>query len=145
MYKTIVVGTDGSSSAHRAVNEAAALAELSGAELHIVTAMSSIPIAIPPEMMAVVGEEWTDATEKAAEEVVAHAKADLADRGIVVTGHVMRGDPADCLVQMCEDTSADLLVVGNKGMQFVRRFLLGSVADRCAHHAPCSVLIVHTT
>ena len=38
-----------------------------------------------------------------------------------------------------------MIVVGNKGMQGSRRFLLGSVPDKVSHHAPCSVLIVRTT
>jgi nucleotide-binding universal stress UspA family protein len=41
--------------------------------------------------------------------------------------------------------NADLLVIGNRGMHGARRFLLGSVSSRCAHHADCSVLIVQTT
>ena len=41
--------------------------------------------------------------------------------------------------------SADLIVVGNKGMTGAKRFLLGSVPNKVSHHAPCSVLIIRTT
>jgi nucleotide-binding universal stress UspA family protein len=59
--------------------------------------------------------------------------------------HILAGEPADCLLKVAEDVGADLLVVGNKGMQGPKRFLLGSVPNRVAHHADCSVLIVHTS
>ncbi len=41
--------------------------------------------------------------------------------------------------------SADLIVVGNKGMTGAKRFLLGSVPNKVSHHAPCSVMIIRTT
>jgi nucleotide-binding universal stress UspA family protein len=46
---------------------------------------------------------------------------------------------------VAEETGADLIVVGNKGMTGAERFLLGSVPNKVSHHAPCSVLIVRTT
>ncbi|MGZ4325698.1 MAG: universal stress protein, partial [Solirubrobacteraceae bacterium] len=55
-----------------------------------------------------------------------------------------RDDPADALIAVSEELGAELLVVGNKGMSGASRFLLGSVADKVAHHAPCSILIVRT-
>jgi nucleotide-binding universal stress UspA family protein len=48
------------------------------------------------------------------------------------------------LVELAEHLKADLLIVGNRGMTGVRRFMLGSVPNKVAHHAPCSVLIVDT-
>ena len=53
------------------------------------------------------------------------------------------GDAADVLLAVAEEVNADLLVIGNRGLTGVRRYLLGGVADRVAHHAPCSVHIVH--
>jgi nucleotide-binding universal stress UspA family protein len=49
------------------------------------------------------------------------------------------------LLEVAESTNADLIVVGNRGMTGVKRFVLGSVPNKVAHHASCSVLIVHTT
>ena len=57
----------------------------------------------------------------------------------------MPGDPADALIDVAEQQSADLIVVGNRGMTGVKRFLLGSVPNKVAHHAPCTVMIVRTT
>jgi nucleotide-binding universal stress UspA family protein len=52
------------------------------------------------------------------------------------------GNPADVLVRLAEDCGADLLVIGNKGMQ---RRVLGSIPNTVTHRAPCSVLVVKTT
>ncbi|HYY06277.1 MAG TPA: universal stress protein, partial [Candidatus Limnocylindria bacterium] len=65
--------------------------------------------------------------------------------GVSVSTHAREGDPADALLDVAEETKADLLVVGNKGMTGAKRFLLGSVPNKVSHHAPCSVFIVRTT
>ena len=58
--------------------------------------------------------------------------------------HPVAGDPAEAIVGVARDVDADLIVVGNKGMQGPAR-VLGSVTNTISHHAPCSVLIVSTT
>ena len=65
--------------------------------------------------------------------------------GVEVATHAREGDPADAILDVAEQTKADLIVVGNKGMTGARRFLLGSVPNKISHHAPCSVFIVRTT
>ena len=62
--------------------------------------------------------------------------------GIDCMTQVAEGDAADVLVQLASDCDADILVIGNKGMQ---RRVLGSVPNTVAHKAPCSVLVVKTT
>jgi nucleotide-binding universal stress UspA family protein len=52
------------------------------------------------------------------------------------------GEPATALSDVCRDQEADLLVVGRRGAGIVERMVMGSVADRVAHYAPCPVLIV---
>jgi nucleotide-binding universal stress UspA family protein len=144
MYTTIVVGTDGTATAQRAVDEAVALAKLSGAQLHIAMAAPSMPILASPEY-SMAAAPFIDASEQSTRSVLAEAAAVAEADGVEVTTHMMNGDPADGLLSLCDSTHADLLVVGNRGMQGARRFFLGSVSSRCAHHADCSILIVHTT
>jgi len=52
------------------------------------------------------------------------------------------GDPAEVLADVAEEEGARLIVVGDRGLTGVKRFLLGSVSHKLSHHAPCSVLIV---
>jgi nucleotide-binding universal stress UspA family protein len=64
------------------------------------------------------------------------------EKGLRWASEAREGDPAKILVQLAETNSADVLVIGNKGME---RKLLGSVPNSVSHNAPCSVLIVKTT
>jgi nucleotide-binding universal stress UspA family protein len=66
----------------------------------------------------------------------------LREPGRTVSAEVLRGDPATSLTTAAETEQADLVVVGSHGEGGVDRFLLGSVSERVARHAPCSVLVV---
>ena len=143
MYETIVVGTDGSAGATMAVEHAAKLAAITGGHLHVAMATPSIPAIVAPDML-IASADWTTATDQATQAALAAGAAIAADSGAAVTTHQLAGDPADALLSLCDDLDADLLVIGSRGMHGARRFLLGSVSSRCAHHADRSVLIVHT-
>ncbi len=144
MYTTIVVGTDGSTSAEKAVSEAATLAALTGAHLHVAMVAPRIPVLVAPDMV-VASNEWGEASEQTTRTALESAIALATELGADATSHALGGDPADALLSLCDEVNADLLVIGNRGMQGARRFLLGSVSSRCAHHANCSVLIVETS
>ena len=74
------------------------------------------------------------------------ARSEALDGGVADVETFARvGDAADAIVDVAEEQSCDLIVVGNKGMTGAKRFLLGSVPNKVSHHAPCSVLIVRTT
>ena len=139
MSAAIVVGTDGSETAAKAVSTAATLARQRGAPLHIVTAYGSKPEAVPEEL------NWMETVGVQAETLLQHVTADIDLAGLDVETHARVGDPASVLIDVAVETNADLIVVGNKGMTGMARFLLGSVPNKVAHHAPCDVLIVRTT
>lgn len=143
MYDTIVVGTDGSATASTAVEQAAALAAITGAHLHVAMATPAIPMLVTPDMV-IATAEWSTATEEATRATLEAAADIAATARAQATTHQLTGDPADALLSLCDDLDADLLVVGSRGMHGARRFLLGSVSSRCAHHADRSILIVHT-
>ena len=76
---------------------------------------------------------------------LAEASEKAQEAGVDVQVHARQGDPADAILDVAEETNADLIIVGNKGMTGAKRFLLGSVPNKVSHHAPCSVLIIRTT
>ncbi len=143
MYDTIVVGTDGSATALKAVAHAATLAAATDAHLHIAMVTPSIPMVVAPDML-IASAEWTDATQQATAAALQSAAEAAAAVGAETSTHQLSGDPADALLGLCDDIDSDLLVIGSRGMHGARRFLLGSVSSRCVHHANRSVLIVHT-
>jgi nucleotide-binding universal stress UspA family protein len=124
--ETIVVGTDGSATAARAVAAARDLAGRLDATLHVAAVRSPRE---PPDR---------------ARALVAAAEREARSSGVAAAGHAREGDPAAALIDLAWELDADLIVVGSRGMRGGRRFLLGPVPDRVSHHAPCSVLIVRT-
>jgi len=147
VFNRIVVGTDGSETAGEAVRQAIDLAKLSEATLSIVSAYE------PVSKRRVEGEKL-DAPADVQYEinpredvnlVLDTAAAEARKEGVEVQTHPVEGDPADAILNVAEESKADLIVVGNKGMTGARRFLLGSVPNNVSHHAPCSVLIIQTT
>jgi nucleotide-binding universal stress UspA family protein len=147
MFRSIVVGTDGSETANEAVKQAVDLAKAVGAKVQLVSAYE-------PVSNQRIREEQQQAPDDVAwsinprEDVDANLSdaAEMAEgAGVDVERYARQGDPADAILDVAEETKADLIIVGNKGMTGARRFLLGSVPNKVSHHAPCSVLIIRTT
>jgi nucleotide-binding universal stress UspA family protein len=147
VFASIVVGTDGSETAHEAVRQAVALAGRVGAQLEIVSAYEPVPEGrLRAEARQAPRDlQWEVNQREDVDATLAEA-ADVARAGgVPARTYARQGDPADAILDVAEERGADLIVVGNKGMTGARRFLLGSVPNRVSHHAPCSVLIIRTT
>ena len=136
--KKIMSAWDGSETAAQAFEKAAELAAESGAELHVVS------VADVPDYADTVGE-YEGAIEDAArffgrkrERLQAAARR----HGVGYEAEVIRGHPANALIEHAREGRFDLLVVGRKGHGALERFLLGSVTLKLAAHAPCPLLIV---
>ena len=145
MFSTIAVGTDGSVTAAKAVDAAIDLAARYGAELVVLSAYGGrgadrgaprLPAGRPA------GEAWGATEATAVERLLAVVEEDAAARGVACRSAMADGDPAEILVTLAERHGADLLVIGNKGMD---RRIRGSVPNTVTHTAHCSVLVVHTT
>ncbi len=142
-YRTIVVGTDGSGSAQRAVEQAVELAAADRARLVIVTAFERTDAKVDERLPADVRWMATDPNE--AERHAREARRLAAETGVGdVVVQALEGDPADELLEAADTFGAELIVVGSVGLTGSSRFLLGSVASKVLHHAPCDVLVVHT-
>ena len=128
--KTIVVGFDDTESARRALERAADFADAFGAPVLIGAGRSAGPIdpADPPERHL---EELKD------------ARAFLEGRGIEAEYVQAVGQPADTIVELAEERSADMIVIGTREVGIVGRLLGQSVSETVVHHAHCDVLIVH--
>ena len=146
-YERVVVGTDGSPTADDAVRHAARLAACFGARLVIVTAFQPGDDALRDEAVGVPADvRWALTDRQQAEEHARHGRTlahDLGATDVVVSSDA--GDPAEVILDTAADHDADLIVVGSRGMTSAARFVLGSVANAVSHHAPCDVLVVHTT
>ena len=142
MFRTVVAGTDGSPRAERVVQEAIDLCKSEGARLHLVAAFGeherhweSIPTSrevINVDLRAV------------AESVLVRDGRKAEEQGIECDWEAREGSAPEVIIEAAVAEEADVIVVGNKGMTGRKRFLLGSVPDKVARHAPCSVMIVNT-
>jgi ubiquinone biosynthesis protein len=134
----VMVGTDRSETATRAVAWAASFAERFGAELHVVQV-------IVPEHAADTEHGAAEATRarSAADELQVYTTQLAGERGHAHV--VIDDDPAMAIVRSSEDQAVDVLIVGNAGMAGRKEFLLGNVPNRISHNARCTVIIVNTT
>jgi nucleotide-binding universal stress UspA family protein len=137
VISTVAVGTDGSETAAEAVKQAAEFARRYDAKLVLLSAFKEAP---PPSG----GDEaqWAYSPAAQLREILSRTETEMNNQGIECTTVVDEGDPGDVLVRLAEDCGADVLVIGNKGMQ---RRVLGSVPKSVAHNAGCSVFVVKTT
>ncbi|MEV0436326.1 MULTISPECIES: universal stress protein [Nocardia] len=145
-YRTIVVGTDGSDSSYVAVEKAAALAADADATLVLACAyfptddrdVAAAADVLKDEAYQVRGSAPTnEILHVAREKAVAAGAKNIVERAIV-------GEPVDSLLELIKETKADLLVVGNRGLNTLTGRLLGSVPSDVARKSRSDVLIVHT-
>lgn len=121
-YRRVLVGTDGSLTADKAVDRAIDVARTHHARVTVLSA------------------------GRRAEDVLRGEAARLAEAGVDVTLRPVAGDPAHALIAEAHEGGYDLLVVGNLGLSGFRRLNpLGSVPGKVSHHLPCSLLVVKTT
>jgi nucleotide-binding universal stress UspA family protein len=144
MVQTVAVGTDGSGTADKAVEFAIDLAARYEAKIVFISAYNPVSESrrkregrqAPDDLQWMINPaEDVEATLRDCEE---RAEA----RGLRWASEAREGDAAKTLVELADSNGADILVIGNKGMQ---RKVLGSVPNSVSHNAPCSVLIVKTT
>ena len=124
--RRVLVATDRSETAERAVRFATEMAERYGAELFVLRVLLS--------------DDGTRA--EAARELAEYAESLAGERGR--SSVVIGADPAEAIVESARRENADVLVVGSVGMTGRREFLLHNVPNRVSHNAPCTVVIVHT-
>jgi nucleotide-binding universal stress UspA family protein len=142
MRGPIIVGTDGSDTASVAVGESIQLAKTFNEILHVVCAYHPKALGtrdLPSEFS---GSVLPDSEVQAVlDDVLARAR----QAGVNAEPHAVTGDAADAILDIADRLRAGLIVVGNKGIGSVRRYVLGNVPSKVVHHAPCSTLVVQTT
>ena len=147
MFSSIVVGTDGSETARKAVQQATELATVLSASVSLVSAFEPVSNQrlrderrdVPKDL------EWMVNPREDVEATLREAAEEVEGAGLKVETFAREGDAADAILDVAEERGADLIVIGNKAMTGAKRFSLGSVPNKVSHHAPCSVLIIRTS
>ena len=139
---TVVVGVDGSDHSLEAAKIAVEIAKKWQARLLITTVVR------PPEGWWGIGgapptpDAFANAVVEGRRQVLNEAEEALDLEGVTYDTVEEVGDPATRLAEVCRTEEAGLLVIGRRGAGIVERIIVGSVADRVAHTAPCPVLTV---
>ena len=161
-YQKILVGTDGSPTAMRALDVACDFGAKLGTQVACVCAYEppteremehfrsdpadplvqwkagNLERGTPEEF------RWRIAAASQAEDVLERAAEHAGQRGVEAEVHALKGNPAEVLITFAENEDVDLIAVGSVGMTGPKRFMLGNVPNRVSHHAPTDVLIIHT-
>lgn len=147
-YTTIVVGTDGSDTSMHAVDRAAGIAADAGATLVIACAYFPVdPKDVAADQDRLGPEDAFQVVGSApAEDTVQTARDRAAARGArSIETKAVKGRPGDTLKKVVREVGADLLVVGNVGLNTLAGRILGSVPLDVVRHAGIDVLVVHTS
>jgi nucleotide-binding universal stress UspA family protein len=134
----IVIGTDGSPGAEAAVQKVIELADGKGPTVHLVCAY---PGRSALERIGMTAKQDPVDMRGVATDLLARAERRLAEAGFTVEKYVREGDPAHVIIDVAEESSADLIVVGAHGNAGDRWFHIGSIPTKLSHHAPTSLLI----
>ncbi len=143
----ILLASDGSNNAAQAARAAVRLSGLSGSELHVVHVSEVVAGMFPPEETLENSAELKKV--EAAMEQQARRRLDreverIRQQGAEVTEAHLRVGVADQeIIAVSEELGADLVVVGSRGLNDMKRMLLGSVSESVVRHAPCPVLVAH--
>ncbi len=144
MFKRILVPLDGSARAETAIPVAARLARASGGTI-LLAQVATIPVMYESCGAASVIGEMVDNEVQCAEDYLQGVKAFEELAGIRLEASVLVGAPAQTLLSMAAMFKADLIVMTSQGKTGVRRWLLGSVAQKIARHSSIPVLVLRET
>ncbi len=156
MTKVILTGADGTEPALNAAKKAAEMAAAYGGELHVVT-IFKVEDLTPTEIIRASGSgaaaDATFATQRRREALAAERAEQTAAAAVetlraeypdlTIHSHAAQGGPADTIVRMADELKADVVVVGNKRVQGVKR-ILGSIAGQIAREITCDLFVAYT-
>jgi nucleotide-binding universal stress UspA family protein len=143
----VVLAIDGSHYSQAATRALVSEIRAEETEVLIVEVVEPFVYFIPPQMEQECAHKMVERLQEQlaqAELTVEQAAETLRARGFKVKTRVVEAETRTGILDVAAEWQADLIVLGSHGRRGIRRFMLGSVAESVARHAPCSVLIVRT-
>jgi nucleotide-binding universal stress UspA family protein len=116
--------------------QAADLAGSNGAVVSVITVAEPLP------QFGRAGAMLTPEEDVERRHELVDAKETLAAKGVEAALVERRGDPATMIVDEAAREEADVIVMGTRGLNTAKRWLMGSVSSRVVQHAPCNVFVV---
>jgi nucleotide-binding universal stress UspA family protein len=147
MLKKILIATDGSETSMRAAENAVSIGKKTGATVTAVYVVDVHRLAQLPGYTAMPGikDNLMELMFKEGGEALEEIGDMARDAGVAYERAVAEGDPGEELLKLCNDQGFDLIVLGTIGKSGLKRFLLGSVAEKVVRHSHVPVLVVPAT
>jgi nucleotide-binding universal stress UspA family protein len=137
--KRILCPTDFSGSSGKALAAAKKLQEIFSSEIDVVHVF-------PGHLIGKKIEAWKE-KDRTLEELLRQAKSGLGkflgDGGIAKEGFIVQGEPHKRIASFASEKESDLIVIGARGLSFIKEMLIGSVTDAVLKSSPCPVLVIH--
>ena len=147
MLGKILLATDGSASSRKALEFAVEMAARYEAQLHVLHVISSMQI--PVDILEYVSAEDIEDSpasvylEKVGLKIIHQSEKECKATGCeYVHTVILRGDPADTIIEFAKEESFDVIILGSRGFRGIKGKLLGSVSRKVSHAADCTCVIV---
>lgn len=147
MYKRILVPVDGSGTSRRGLQEAIALAQLTGGQLRLLHVVDELSAALSMSGQGVVSADMFELLREGGQQVLAQALAEvqshqLAAEPVLIEGFT--GRLCDHVLAQAQQWGAEVIVLGSHGRRGVGRIVMGSDAEQIIRTAQVPVLVVRT-
>ncbi len=139
-----MIATDGSEASRNAADLGINLAKLSAGKVIAVYVVDT------PRLVQLHGytslhghkESLLDTMLKEGDEAVSYIENESKQEGVSCEKVILKGNPSDMLLSYSKELGVDILVIGSIGRTGIRRFLLGSVAEKVVRHSKIPVMVV---
>lgn len=137
-YTKILVPTDGSDYSYKAAEHAVYLARSLGAKIYVLNVVN-VDLAF---RSGIHYAEGMSELQQAGNEATARVRQICEKQGVECEELIVKGQPADTIIQVSRELCASCIVIGSIGMSAIERVLIGSVSEKVMRHANCPVLLV---
>jgi len=141
LQKRILIATDGSETANEAADFGIDMVGCSGTKIYVLYVIDTTPYRSVP-LDQIWSKETLDEFERVGHEATSYVEKIGKAAGVEVESRVLKGNPAEKIVNFAEDNNIDMIIVGSLGKSRYERIVLGSVSEKVVRHAKVPVLVV---
>lgn len=139
--KKILIATDGSKNAKRAAYYGVNLAKIAGAEVHALYVIST-QHAVTTRTVKGWSEGFEECLTNKGRAAIDDVEKLGKEAGVKVEPEFLKGIPADEILEYAQENNIDLIVMGTQGLTGIKKFLIGSVAEKVVRHSRVPVMVI---
>jgi Universal stress protein UspA and related nucleotide-binding proteins len=141
IFKRIMIATDGSENAEKAVSYGISFAKTIDAEVYALYVISTQQ-AVTTRTVKGWSKDFEEYLENKGKTAIADVEKLGQEAGVKIKPVLLKGIPAEKILEFAEENNIDLIVVGTHGLTGIKRFLIGSVAENVVRHSKIPVMVV---